>query len=263
MDSYLPPDLENLVASYEPSEALTLPFSRQRIIVREMTGLTPNDPDVITSYLSNPDLATLAQDETIWPQLDELYPPEQVEDLLLHAGTPDAMNELLRRRQIEAYDLTNIEKITHFMALLRNDMFPEAHEFFDVLEQAFVDDYEDPEQQQFLLALSSEDLDLLLRYEEEPGGEDTTAMLPVVYYLTGAVEPFLDLMSKLDARSRSIMMFQLDGWQGVVWDFQNPLVLAYIEAYPDTSESEAFRSGDMDVLRRLKHASFHPEDRGW
>lgn len=263
MDSYLPPDLENLVASYEPSEALSLPFSRQRIIVREMTGLTASDPDIIASYLSHPDLATLAQDETVWPQLDELYSPEEVDDLLLHAGTPDAMNELLRRRQIEVYDLNNIEKLTHFMALLRNDMFPEAHEFYDTLEEAFVSDYEDPEQQQFMLALSSEDLDLLLRYEGEEGGDDTTAMLPVLYYLTGAIEPFLDFMSKLDARSRSIMMFQLDGCQGVVWDFQNPVVLAYIEAYPDTSESEAFRSGDRDVLRRLKHAHFHPEDRGF
>jgi len=277
--------LRQIVGSFNPEDALDLPFCEQRGIIREITGYTVSDPDVARLYLEIQDIDVLVDDPAVaavmrkelaeegyvltdvenlrayvesrsavvlaredvnWPVLQERY-PEQFEDLLLQAGTTTARQrfEELKGREL---DVEQEAKISFLASLEVGDF--ENLRYIESFDAGIILEYDTPEARREIVALTDRQVRNAIRYEDE-GGDDFTVFFPPAYYLEGAVVEFLYYMSLLDERSRMYAMYHLIGWHGIEFDINNPVVQAYIEIFPDDEAARELVSGGAVALKQM------------
>jgi hypothetical protein len=280
--------LRTIVGSYNPSDAINLPFNEQRQIIKEITGFTVTDPEVALRYLESGDLgdlvddravsnvlrnqlhdqgyillsdddlraylltqniAILAREEVNWSVLEEEYGRERFLELLLQAGSQQALEHF---EHVVGRELDYAEAETVYRAALNLHDF-DTLRYIEELDMGVPNtNTSTPEGIATILNLTDDEVRLLVEYETEDGN-DITVFFPETYYREGAVDKFLFYMNLLDERDRIFAMGNLVGFiNGPLeeFDVNNPIVQAYLEHFPEDHAAKELIIGGVQSLKQ-------------
>lgn len=281
--------LRRLVGSYNPQDAIGLPFLEQRGIIEEITGYRVMDERVALLYLEFNDIELLVQDPAVAEVMrEELAEDGWVlsndEDLQAYIGRENSRNSILIREQANWPLLREQNAPAEFQELLlysgsvaaREEYLDliadregsdeldidEAKKMYDAsLEVGDYDNLRWLDELDYGLGYTNDDVDDVLRLTERQvrnaieyerlDHNDFTVFFSPAYYEAEAVPEFIYYMSQLNERQRMFAVAQLPGWGNINFSVENPIIQAYLEYFPDDYTAQEIEIGGTVALKQI------------